>query len=136
MDDDLRYEMEERYARRPIQPERSSFAWLGIIVIGVMLGTLAADAARLMIVNAWARYQMEQMQAELNRAAEQQRLENQAQAEARQQQQFQQQQQQIQQQQELEFNRKLNSDECQFWTATHQVNPSSKTQAGMAEHCP
>lgn len=129
MEDELRYEMEERYARRPIQQERSSFALLGIIILGVMLGTLAADAARLVAVNAWARYQMERMNAELKEAAEWRQLEQLAEAES-------QHRQRLEQQKQLEYNRKLNSEQCQFWTATHKVNPSGKTQAGMAEHCP
>lgn len=129
MEDELRYEPEERYPRRPTHQERSSFAWLGIIVIGVMLGTLAADAARLMIVNAWACHQLEKMHTELNRVNERERLESQA-LEAKRQQQ------QTQQQHRIEYERKLNSEECQFWKATHQVNPSSKTQKGIAQHCP
>lgn len=129
LNDDLRYEMEERYTSRPVHRERSSFTLLGIIVLGVMLGTLAADAARLIAANAWANYQLKRMNAELNRAAEQQRLENQAKAQALSQ--F-----QLQRQQQLEYERKLNSDKCRFWTTTHQANPSNKTQAGIAQHCP
>lgn len=72
---------EIREARNGYAPRNqgiSRLGWVGIIALGVMLGGLMHDAARLLIANAVAEYHLEQFrreQARLDEAGQRRQLE-------------------------------------------------------------
>lgn len=106
------------------QPQRSRFELLGIITLGVMLGILAADSARLLIVNAWAQYQLEQLNKQVRQATSEARQaveDKKAQA--------------LAERLSEERTQKLNSNECRFWMEMHSQNPGQKTQNGISKSC-
>lgn len=106
------------------QPQRSRFELLGIITLSVMLGTLAADGARLLIANAWAQYQLEQFNKQVRQASWEARQaveDKKAQA--------------LAERLSEERARKLNSNECRFWMEMHNQNPGQKTQSGISKSC-
>ena len=51
---------------RPRLKGRSSFEWLGIITLAIVLGTFITDGIRLLAANAWMNYQLEQIAKELH----------------------------------------------------------------------
>lgn len=118
MDEEIR---QPRFYKR----ERSSAELFGIIFLAVVLGILAADGARLVIINAWANYQLERisqsMRAESARAEQRLNATREAQAaQARQ----------------RAYDEKFNSPECKFWRDMNAQNPGQKTRKGIAQHCP
>lgn len=110
---------------RPVRRGRSGIEWVAIVAIGVIIGTLTTDGLKLLAVNAWAKYQIEQIAkagrearavAEI-RANERRAVQN-------------------EQARERAYESKFNSDECQFWRGVNAQNPSEKTRRGVAQHCP
>ena len=104
---------------------RSSAELFSVIFLAVVLGILAADGARLLILNAWANYQLEQMQRAIKEGNEQARRDAQVARErmdelARKQ----------------AYDAKFNSVECKFWRGIHQQEQSDKTRRGLATSCP
>lgn len=121
VDEDIR----PRYQKR----ERSNGELLAIIFIAVFTGILAADGMRLLIVNAWVNYQLEEAAKEFRRATD--RMSKETNERIRQQ--------AIQAQNHAAreaYDRKFNSTECKFWRDVNAVNPSEKTRQGLAQHCP
>ncbi|WP_252272774.1 hypothetical protein [Pseudomonas subflava] len=104
----------------PRPKERSSFEWLGIITLAIVLGTFITDGIRLLAANAWMNYQFEQLAEELRSS----RAEARQQAEVR--------------REELraqESERKMQSYECRFWWEQHQANPNAKNNAKKMQSC-
>lgn len=119
LDDD---EIRRTYAPRRT---RSSAELFGVIFLAVVLGILAADGARLLILNAWANYQLEQMQRAIKEGNEQARREAQAARERMDAAAHRQ-----------AYDAKFNSVECKFWRGMHQQEPNEKTRRGIANSCP
>lgn len=116
---------EIRSSTSPRQSYISRLEWLGIITIGVMLGGLLHDGARLLIANAVAKYQIEQIKAQQERLTKQYQQELATENAAKQ-----------QAAASAERARKLNSDQCQFWLQQNQLNPySDKAFQGVMRHC-
>lgn len=120
----MRLDDEDIIVKPRVQPHRSKFELLGIITLGVMLGTLAADGARLLIANAWAQYQLEQLQKHVRQASnEAHRVTGEKRAQA------------LAELLSAEKQRKLESNECRFWMEMHSQNPGQKTQNGISKNC-
>ena len=120
----MRLDDEDIIVKPRAEPRRSSFELLGILTLGVLFGTLAADGVRLLIVNAWAQYQLEQLNQQVRQASIEARhaaADQKAQA--------------IAEQLIEERERKLNSNECRFWMEMHNQNPGHKTQNGISKNC-
>lgn len=120
----MRLDDEDIIVKPRAQPRPSRFELLGIITLGVMLGTLAADGVRVLIVNAWAQYQVEQLSQQVRQAsieARQAAADQKAQA--------------LAEQLAEERERKLNSNECRFWMEMHNQNPGQRTQNGISKSC-
>lgn len=120
----MRLDDEDIIVKPRAQPRPSRFELLGIITLGVMLGTLAADGARLLVINAWAQYQLEQYNHQVRQAsaeARQAAADKKAQA--------------LTEMLAEEREKKLNSNECRFWMEMHNQNPGQKTQNGISKSC-
>ena len=61
----MRVDDEDVYIR-PRHKERTSFEWLGIITLAIVLGTFITDGIRVLAANAWMNYQLEQIAKELH----------------------------------------------------------------------
>lgn len=104
----------------PRPRERSSFEWLGIITLAIVLGTFITDGIRVLAANAWMNYQLEQLEKE----ARNERVEAQRQAEAR-----------LQTLKAQEAEKRMQSYECRFWWEQYRGNPSAKTEAKKMQSC-
>lgn len=120
----MRIDEDDDYIR-PARRGRSGTEWVAIVAIGVVVGTLTADGLKLLAVNAWARYQLEQIAQAGREAQHRAEIEN-REAVRR----------QTEQQRQLAYENKFNSNECQFWRDINAQNPSNKSRQGLAEHCP
>jgi hypothetical protein len=115
----MRVDDEDIYIR-PRQRERSSFEWLGIITLAVVLGTFLTDGIRVLAANAWMNYQLEQITKELQSQKSEARQKAEAlQAKLRVQ----------------EAERKMNSYECRFWWGQYRNNPTAKNEAKKMQSC-
>ena len=126
---DLRLDMDEDVRLHYQKRERSNGELFAIIFIAVFTGILAADGMRLLIVNAWVNYQLEEAAKEFRRTTD--RISKETNERIRQQ--------AIQEQNQVAreaYDRKFNSYECKFWRDVNAVNPSTKTRQGLAQHCP
>jgi hypothetical protein len=115
----MRVDDEDVYFR-PRQRERSSFEWLGIITLAIVLGTFITDGIRVLAANAWMNYQLEQLAKELNGGRAETRRRAEVQQEALRQQ---------------EAERKMHSYECRFWWAQHRENPTAKSESMKMQSC-
>lgn len=88
-----------------------------IITLGVMLGGLLHDGARLLIANAVAKYQLEQFKAEQAKVRQQLQEQRTANERAR------------------ERERLRSSDECKFWSQQHEQNSTERTAIKRREAC-
>ncbi|MDH0894717.1 MULTISPECIES: hypothetical protein [unclassified Pseudomonas] len=104
----------------PRPKERSSFMWLGIITLAIVLGTLIADGIRLLAANAWMNYQLEQLAKEFHS----EKAETRQRAEGRR---------ETLQTQEAE--KKMQLYECLFWQDQYRSNPSAKNEAKKMQSC-
>jgi hypothetical protein len=104
----------------PRPKERSSFEWLGIITLAIVLGTFITDGIRVLAANAWMNYQLEQLAKELRseRAETQQRAGVQREALRAQ-----------------EAEKKMQSYECRFWWDQFRSNPTAKNEAKKMQSC-
>lgn len=117
-DDDLRIGSSWR------NPGIGRMEWLGIITLGVMMGGLLHDGARMLITNAWVNYQLEQFQKEMGQINRQMQNERVAHENAR-----------LRAQLEAERIRKQSSPECKFWMRQSQQSPSEKNSAYVSTYC-
>jgi hypothetical protein len=115
----MRVDDEDVYIR-PRQKERSSFEWLGIITLAIVLGTFINDGIRVLAANAWMNYQLEQLAKEIRNEGAEARQ----QAEARH---------EVLNAQEVE--RKLQTHECRFWWGEYWSNPNARTEAKKMQSC-
>lgn len=115
----MRVDDEDVYIR-PRHKERTSFEWLGIITLAIVLGTFITDGIRVLAANAWMNYQLEQLSRELKRD----RAENERSAKLRQ---------QAFEKQQIE--KRLQSHECRFWWEQHSNNPTAKNEAKKMQSC-
>ncbi|MBD9426715.1 hypothetical protein IB232_15370 [Pseudomonas sp. PDM15] len=115
----MRVDDEDVYIR-PRHRERSSFEWLGIITLAIVLGTFITDGIRVLAANAWMNYQLEQLSREFQRG----KAESRRDAELRQ---------QALQKQQIE--RRLQSYECRFWWDQFRDNPTAKNEAKKMQSC-
>jgi hypothetical protein len=104
----------------PRPKERSSFEWLGIITLAVVLGTFITDGIRFLAANAWMNYQLEQLAKELRSERAEVRLQAEARREAVRAQKIEQ---------------KMQSHECRFWWDQFRSNPSAKNEARKMQSC-
>lgn len=104
----------------PRHKERSSFEWLGIITLAIVLGTFITDGIRVLAANAWMNYQLEQLSREFQRD----NAEIKRKAELRQ---------QAFEKQQSE--RRLQSHECRFWWDQFQSSPTAKNEARKMQSC-
>lgn len=104
----------------PRPRERSSFEWLGIITLAIVLGTFITDGIRVLAANAWMNYQLEQIQKELHsQKADARKSDEARRAQIR--------------AQELE--QKMNSYECRFWWDQYRNSPNAKNEAKKMQSC-
>ena len=115
----MRVDDEDVYIR-PRHRERSSFEWLGIITLAIVLGTFITDGIRVLAANAWMNYQLEQLAKELRS----ERTEARQKIEARQ---------EVLRAQEAE--KKLRSHECRFWWQQYSESPTAKNEAKKMQSC-
>lgn len=104
----------------PRPRERSSFEWLGIITLAIVLGTFITDGIRVLAANAWMNYQLEQ----LAREARGERAEAQRHADAR-----------LGALKVQEAEKKMQSHECRFWWEQHSNDPTAKNAAKKMQSC-
>jgi hypothetical protein len=115
----MRVDDEDVYIR-PRHKERSSFEWLGIITLAIVLGTFITDGIRVLAANAWMNYQLEALAKELHSQRADARQKTEArQAELRAQ----------------EAERKMNSYECRFWWDQYRNNPNAQNEAKKMQSC-
>lgn len=104
----------------PRPRERSSFEWLGIMTLAIVLGTFITDGIRVLAANAWMNYQLEQIKKELHS----QRVEAREKAKT-----------QLEQLRAQEAENRMQSHECRFWWNQNSNNPSAKNEARMMQSC-
>lgn len=115
----MRVDDEDVYIR-PRQRERSSFEWLGIITLAIVLGTFITDGIRVLAANVWMNYQLEQLAKELRSERAEARQQAEARGEALRAQ---------------EAERKMQSHECRFWWDQYSSNPTAKNEAKKIQSC-
>lgn len=115
----MRVDDEDVYIR-PRQKERSSFEWLGIITLAIVLGTFITDGIRVLAANAWMNYQLEQIAKEISSERAEVRQQTQVRHEKL---------------RALEVERKMQSHECRFWWEQYWNNPSVKNEARKMQSC-
>lgn len=115
----MRVDDEDVYIR-PRQKERSSFEWLGIITLAIVLGTFITDGIRVLAANAWMNYQLEQLAKELRSERAEVRQQAEARSEALRAQ---------------AAEKKMQSHECRFWWEQFQNNPTAKNEARKMQSC-
>lgn len=121
--------VDDNEIRNSVNPKQSSIGrleWLGIIALGVMLGGLLHDGARVLIANAQIKYELERLKSQAEKAKKQRQHEL-AQNRA------------ITQQNAIdaEIRRQLNSNQCQFWLQQNRLNPGTqKVMEGIQTYCP
>lgn len=104
----------------PRPRERSSFEWLGIITLAIVLGAFITDGIRLLAANAWMNYQIDQLAKELHTERDEARQK----AEARHETSL-----------AEEAEAKMQSHECRFWWDQYRDSPSAKNEARKMQSC-
>jgi len=98
--------------------------WVIVISLGVLIGGLLHDGARLLTAKVVVEYELQKMQRGLDEAQKQR--EQQAQARA---------QQLADRHIREEKIRRQNSDLCRFWTEQNNSNPSERSANEMKKNC-
>lgn len=115
----MRVDDEDVYFR-PRQRERSSFEWLGIITLAIVLGTFITDGIRVLAANAWISYQLEMLAKDIRS----ERAEARQQAELRRTELL-----------ERAAEQKMHSHECRFWWEQYRNSPTAKYEARKMQSC-
>ena len=111
---------------REVKPRKETnwLAWVGVIAIGVCLGGLLHDGARILAARVVLEYQLrefQQIRQETNQQIQQQTQSRQREEQAK--------------RQAAAALKRLDSDLCRFWTEQDRNEPSERSRAEKAKNC-
>lgn len=104
----------------PRPKERSSFEWLGIITLALVLGTFITDGIKVLVANAWMNYQLEQIAKDLRSKR----------ADVEQQPKIRREEVRAQKAED-----RMQSHECRFWWDQYRSDPNARNEAKKMQSC-